>query len=129
LGTDARHAGSRAPDIGVLTLGFLLGWKEGSVMKSSNVVLRALLVFVAVGVIQIVAGMLFLSHVKTSASPHVLQWTLLSNALVAAALSIVRVGSMPTKVDLTRTPHTQEEVRYMNEDDPDCFPRTEHRSL
>ncbi len=56
-------------------------------MKLPNAMLRALLVFAAVCVIQMVAGMLLLSDVKPAASPHVMQWMLLSNSLVVATLA------------------------------------------
>jgi hypothetical protein len=62
-------------------------------MKISNAILRALLVFLAVCVIQIVAGMLILSQLKIPASPHVMQWMFLSNSLVVAALSVVAFRS------------------------------------
>ncbi len=62
-------------------------------MKVSNAILRAVLVFIAVCVIQIGAGMLMLSHMKPAASPHVMQWMLLSNSLVVAALSFVAFRS------------------------------------
>jgi hypothetical protein len=79
-------------------------------MKISNAILRALLVFLAVCVIQIVAGMLMLSHMKTAASPHVMEWMLLSNSLVVAALSFIafrselrgwRLGAAVAAVPLT----------------------------
>jgi hypothetical protein len=60
-------------------------------MKSSNAIVRALLVFVAVTVIQAVAGTLVLAPAKPL--PHAMLWTLLSNALVVAALSLVAVRS------------------------------------
>ncbi len=58
-------------------------------MKLSNAILRALLVFVAVCVIQSVVGMLV--PMKPITLPHFVQWMLLTNAVVVAALSIVAV--------------------------------------
>lgn len=60
-------------------------------MKSSNAILRALLAFVAICVIQMVAGMLI--PMKPVAVPHILQWMLLTNAVVVAALTAVAVRS------------------------------------
>src|SRR5205807_5732574 len=62
-------------------------------MKLSNAIWRALLVFASVCTIQMVAGMLMLSGVKTPASPHIMEWMLLSNSLVVAALSVVAYRS------------------------------------
>ena len=58
-------------------------------MKLSNAILRALLVFVAVCVIQSVVGMLV--PMKPITLPHFVEWMLLTNAVVVAALSIVAV--------------------------------------
>ena len=58
-------------------------------MKSSSAILRTLLVFVAVCIIQVVAGILV--PMKIALPPHVLPWMLLTNAVVVAALSFVAV--------------------------------------
>lgn len=58
-------------------------------MKLSSAILRALLVFVAVCLIQMVAGILV--PMKTVLPPHVVPWMLLMNAIVAGALSFVAV--------------------------------------
>lgn len=58
-------------------------------MKTSGAILRALLVFVAVCIIQMVAGILV--PMKTVLPPHVLAWMLLMNAVVVSALSFVAV--------------------------------------
>lgn len=62
-------------------------------MKVSNAILRAVLVFVAVFVIQAVAGPLVLAPMKSPPLPNVVYWTLLSNALVVASLVLVAVRS------------------------------------
>lgn len=62
-------------------------------MKLSNTILRALLVFVAVCVIQAVAGMLIIAPASSPSSPHAMQWMLLSNALVVAPLVLVAMRS------------------------------------
>lgn len=60
-------------------------------MKVSNAVLRGLLVFVAVCVIQMIVGMLV--PMKPMAIPHFLQWWLLTNAVVVTALTVVAIRS------------------------------------
>jgi len=60
-------------------------------MKSSGVILRGLLVFIAVCFIQIVAGMLV--PMNTAAAPHIFQWLMLTNAVVVTALTVVAVRS------------------------------------
>ncbi|MGA7752830.1 MAG: hypothetical protein WCB05_08365 [Candidatus Sulfotelmatobacter sp.] len=62
-------------------------------MKLPNVILRALVVFVAACIIQAVAGALLLSQVKIPAAPHALGWIILSTLLVVAALSVVAFRS------------------------------------
>ncbi len=62
-------------------------------MKLSNLIWRAILVFVAVWVIQAVAATLVLAQVKLSSSPNAMYWTLLSNALVVASLTFVALHS------------------------------------
>lgn len=60
-------------------------------MKASNIVLRALAVFVATVIIQALCGILI--PIKGPAVPHVAQWALLTNALVTAALTALAVRS------------------------------------
>jgi hypothetical protein len=60
-------------------------------MKISNAILRGLLVFVAVCVIQMIVGMLV--PMKPVAIPHFLQWWFLTNAVVVAALTVVAIRS------------------------------------
>jgi len=60
-------------------------------MKVSNAIVRGLLVFVAVCVIQTIVGMLV--PMKPVAIPHFLQWWLLTNAVVVAALTVVAIRS------------------------------------
>jgi hypothetical protein len=62
-------------------------------MKLSSAILRTMLVFVAVFVIQAVAGPIVLAPVKSPALSNVVYWTLLSNALVVASLGLVAVRS------------------------------------
>ncbi len=61
-------------------------------MKISNAILRILAVFVAVSVVQTVAGAVVTLLLPTKApmpalAPHFMQWMLLSNAITVAALS------------------------------------------
>ena len=58
-------------------------------MKLTNAIWRALVVFFAFCFIQAVAGMLLLSQIKSPASPHAMEWMLLSNSLVVASLAFV----------------------------------------
>jgi len=58
-------------------------------MKFANVLLRAVLVFVATCVIQMIVGMLV--PMKPVAVPHILQWMLLTNALMVGTLAAVAV--------------------------------------
>jgi hypothetical protein len=58
-------------------------------MKSSTTILRALLVFVAVCIIQVVAGILV--PMKTVLPPHGVPWMLLMNAVVVGTLTFVAV--------------------------------------
>jgi len=60
-------------------------------VKLSNAILRAVVVFLAFCFIQAVAGMLFLSGIKIPASPHAMEWMLLSNSLVVASLAFVAI--------------------------------------
>jgi hypothetical protein len=62
-------------------------------MKLSGAILRGGLVFVAVCVIQGVAGTLTMAAVKVLQAPNAVYWTLLSNALVVASLVLVAVRS------------------------------------
>lgn len=62
-------------------------------MKPSNAIWRALLVFVAVCVIQSVAGSLLLSSIKMPAAPNFMWWMLLANSLVVASLAFVAFRS------------------------------------
>jgi hypothetical protein len=62
-------------------------------VKFTNAIWRALVVFFAFCFIQAVAGMLLLSAVKAPASPHAMQWMLLSNSLVVATLAFVAFRS------------------------------------
>jgi hypothetical protein len=55
-------------------------------MKLSSVILRTLLAFVAVSIIQTIAGMLV--PMKVPPAPHILQWLILTNALVVATLAV-----------------------------------------
>ena len=56
-------------------------------MTFSKAIPRALLAFIAIFVIQAIAGMLV--PIKPFAAPHFLLWTLLSNAVTVGALSFV----------------------------------------
>ena len=58
-------------------------------MKLSNAILRALLVFIAVCIIQMIVGMLV--PMTPIAVPHILQWMFLTNAVVVATLAAVAV--------------------------------------
>src|SRR5579864_1338188 len=60
-------------------------------MKVSNAVLRGLLVFVALCVIQMIVGLLV--PMKPVAIPHFLWWWLLTNTVVVAALTLVAIRS------------------------------------
>lgn len=62
-------------------------------MKLTSAIWRALVVFFAFSFIQALAGMLLLANIKAPASPHVMQWMLLSNSLVVAALAFVAFRS------------------------------------
>jgi len=62
-------------------------------MKLSTAILRAMLVFVAVCVIQAVAGTLVLAPAKSPSLPNAMYWMLLSNALVVASLGLVATRS------------------------------------
>jgi hypothetical protein len=55
-------------------------------MKLSSLILRTLLAFVAVSIIQTIAGMLV--PMKVPPAPHILQWLILTNALVVATLAV-----------------------------------------
>src|SRR5256885_15569240 len=67
--------------------------KRRQIMKLSSAVSRGALVFVAVCVIQGVAGTFVMAPAKTSSASNVMYWTLLSNALVVASLVLVAVCS------------------------------------
>jgi hypothetical protein len=56
-------------------------------MKSGNILLRGLAVFAAYCVIQMIAGLLVPMNIP--AAPHTLQWMLLMNVVVVAALMVV----------------------------------------
>ena len=58
-------------------------------MNNWNIVLRALVMFVATFIIQAVCGILI--SIKSPAIPHTLQWTILTNALVTATLTVLAV--------------------------------------
>lgn len=58
-------------------------------MTLSKAILRALGVFFAIGLIQVVVGMLV--PMKTAPGPNILPWLLLTNVVVVTALSIVAV--------------------------------------
>jgi len=58
-------------------------------MKLSNAILRAVLVFVSVCIIQIVAGMLV--PMKPVATPHIMEWLLLINALIVGTIAVAAV--------------------------------------
>jgi len=58
-------------------------------MTLSKAILRAVVVFVAVGFIQVVVGMLV--PMKTAPGPNILPWLFLTNAVVVTALCIVAV--------------------------------------
>lgn len=58
-------------------------------MKLLNAILRALLVFIAVCIIQMIVGMLV--PMTPIAVPHILQWMFLTNAVVVATLAAVAV--------------------------------------
>jgi hypothetical protein len=58
-------------------------------MKLSNAILRALLVLIAVCIIQMIVGMLV--PMTPIAVPHILQWMFLTNAVVVATLAAVAV--------------------------------------
>jgi hypothetical protein len=58
-------------------------------MKLSSTLLRAMLAFIAVCIIQMIVGMLV--PMRPFAAPHILQWMLLMNAVVVTALSAVAV--------------------------------------
>jgi hypothetical protein len=60
-------------------------------MKMSSAVLRGLLVFVALCVIQMIVGMLV--PMKPIAIPHFFRWWFLTNAVVVAALTAVAIRS------------------------------------
>ena len=62
-------------------------------MKLSNAIWRTLLVFLAVCVIQSIAGTLLLSNIKMPAAPNFMLWMLLANSLVVAALAFVAYRS------------------------------------
>ncbi len=62
-------------------------------MKPSNAILRGLGLFVAVCVIQAVAGALFLANVRLPSTPHDTLWLLLSNFLIVASLTFVAFRS------------------------------------
>jgi hypothetical protein len=62
-------------------------------MKLTGAIWRALVVFFAFCFIQAVAGMLLLSQIKSPASPHAMEWMLLSNSLVVASLAFVAFRS------------------------------------
>jgi hypothetical protein len=55
-------------------------------MKLSSAILRTLLAFVAVSIIQAIAGMLVPMNVPPA--PHILQWLFLTNALVVTTLAV-----------------------------------------
>ena len=74
-----------------LSVNGLTGKEERGHMKVSNAILRGLLVFVAVCVIQMIVGMLV--PMKPFSVPHVFQWMLLTNAVVVAALTAVAIRS------------------------------------
>ncbi len=58
-------------------------------MKLSNAILRAVLVFVSVCIIQMVAGMLV--PMKPVATPHIMEWLLLINALIVGTIAVAAV--------------------------------------
>lgn len=60
-------------------------------MKVSNEVLRGFVVFAALCVIQVIVGILV--PMKPVAIPHFLQWWLLTNTVVVAALTVVAIRS------------------------------------
>ena len=62
-------------------------------MKLWSAIWRSSLVFLAVCIIQSVAGALLLSNIKMPAAPHFMQWMLLANALVVASLAFVAYRS------------------------------------
>ena len=62
-------------------------------MKLWSAIWRSSLVFLAVCIIQSVAGALLLSNIKMPAAPHFMQWMLLANSLVVASLAFVAYRS------------------------------------
>ena len=60
-------------------------------MKLSNAIVRAVVAFLAICLIQVVAGMLV--AMKPHPVPHLLQWMLLTNAVIVAALTAVALRS------------------------------------
>ena len=62
-------------------------------MKRSATLMRAFLAFVAVTVIQMLAGILLIAPTQTAQSPNAPLWLLLSNALAVAALSFIALRS------------------------------------
>jgi hypothetical protein len=59
------------------------------IMKLSDAILRPLLAFVAISVIQTVAGNLLVTPAKAAPPAHALTWMLLSNALTVMALTLL----------------------------------------
>jgi hypothetical protein len=60
-------------------------------MKLSQSILRGALAFVGMVVVQFIAGMLV--PIKAPSVPHTVEWLLLSNAIIAAALTVAAVRS------------------------------------
>lgn len=60
-------------------------------MKLSQTILRGLFAFIGITVAQTIGGMLI--PIRVPAVPHMMEWFLLANALVAVALSILAVRS------------------------------------